>query len=42
MWPGKYFQVLLNFQKILCKKDSEQVSMVVWKNFESFAITYLI
>ena len=31
-----------NFQGILCKNDSKEVSMLIWKDFESFAITYPI
>ena len=41
MWPGNYFQALFNFQRILCKKDSVKVSMLIWTNFYRFAITYL-
>ena len=33
---------LFNFHRILCKKESEEASMLIWTNFESFAITYLI
>ena len=42
MWPGHEFQVLFNFQRILCKKESEEASMLIWTNFDSFAIKYLI
>ena len=42
MWPGNYIQVLFNFQRILGKENSEEVSMLIWTNFDSFAITYLI
>ena len=35
--PGPF-----DFQRILCKKDSEEVSTLIWTNFDSFAITYLI
>ena len=38
----KLVQVLSNFQRILCKKDSVEVSMLIWTNFDRFAITYLI
>ena len=31
-----------NFQRILCKKESEEVSILIWTNFDSFAIIYLI
>ena len=27
-----------NFQRILGKNDSEEVSMLIWKNFDSVAI----
>ena len=33
-----WFQSLFNFQRILCKKESEEVSMLIWTNFDSFAI----
>ena len=33
---------LFNFQRILCKEESEEVSMLIRTNFDSFAITYLI
>ena len=42
MWPEHEFQTLFNFQRILCKKESEEVSMPIWTNFDSFAIEYLI
>ena len=29
---------LFNFQRILCKKDSKEVSMLIWTNFTNFAI----
>ena len=32
---------LCNFQRILCKKEYEEAGMLIWTNFESFAITYL-
>ena len=35
--PGPF-----NFQKICCLKESEETSMLIWTNFESFAITYLM
>ena len=31
-----------NFQRTLCKKESEEASMLIWTNFDSFAMTYLI
>ena len=42
MWVGNYFQAPFNFQRILCKKEFEEVNMVIWTNFDSFTITYLI
>ena len=33
---------LFNFQRILCKKEFEEIGKLVWANFDSFAITYLI
>ena len=31
-----------NFQRTFCKNDSKEVSMLIWTDFESFAITYPI
>ena len=42
MWPGNWFQALFNFQRILCKKEPEEVCMLIVKNFDSFAITYVM
>ena len=42
MWPENKFQAPVNFQRILCKKESEEVCMPIWTNVDSFAITYLI
>ena len=42
MWPEKWFQALFNFPGILCKKESEEVSVLIWKNFDSFSNKYLI
>ena len=42
MWLGKYFQALFNLQRILFKKDSVNVSMLIWTNFGRFAIKYPI
>ena len=42
MWPENYFLVLFDFQKILCKMESEEVYVVYWTNFESFTNAYLI
>ena len=33
-----WFQSRFNFQRILYKKESEEVSMLIWTNFDSFAI----
>ena len=30
-----------NIQRILCKKESEEVLMLIWIDFNSFTITYL-
>ena len=38
----KLIQALFNFQRILRKKDFVEVNMVIWTNFDRFAITYLI
>ena len=42
MWPENWCQALFNFQRILCKKESEEASVLIWKNFDSFANKYLI
>ena len=42
MWPGNWFQAFFNFQIILRKKESEEVGKLVWTNFDSFPITYLM
>ena len=42
MWPGNKFQALFNFQRIICKKDYEEVCMMILTNFDSFVFTYLI
>ena len=31
-----------NFQGIFCKKESEEVSVMIWAKFDGFANTYLI
>ena len=41
MWPGNYFQALLNFQGILHKMESEEVYLLIWTNVDSFTNTYL-
>ena len=38
----KLVPVPFNFQRILCKKESEKVCVLIWTNFDSFANTYLI
>ena len=30
MWPGNYLQVLFSFQRILCKKESEEVCIIIF------------
>ena len=30
MGPGNYFQDFFNFQIILCKKESKEVSVLIW------------
>ena len=42
MWPRNWFQALFNFQRILCKKESKEVCILIWTDFDSFAITYII
>ena len=42
MWPGNYCQALFNFQKNFCEKEFDEVNILIWTNFDSFAITYLI
>ena len=31
-----------NYQRILCEQDSGEASMLIWTNFDSYVITYLI
>ena len=38
----KLVPVYFYFQRILCKKDSAEVSMLISTNFDRFAITFLI
>ena len=38
----KLVQTLFNFQRILSKKESKEVCVLIWTSFNSFAITYLI
>ena len=42
MSPENNFQALFNFQRIFCKKESEEVSALISTNFASFAYKYLI
>ena len=42
MWLGNLFQALFKFQRIFCKKESKEASMIIWTNFDSFALIYLI
>ena len=42
MRPGNQVQALCNFQGIFCKKESEEVSVLIWTNFNGFANTYII
>ena len=42
MRPDNYFYVLFNFQRILCKKEPEEVCLLIWTSFDSFVNTYLI
>ena len=34
--------ISLNSKRILCKKKSKEICMLIWTNFDSFAIAYLI
>ena len=36
------FRLFFSFQGILRRKESEVVCMLTWKDFGSFAITYLV
>ena len=36
------FQALFNFQKNVYKKESGEVSVLIWTNFDSLADIYLI
>ena len=42
MRAGNYFQALFNFQRILFKKKSEEVYMMILTDFDNFAIAYVI
>ena len=42
LWPGNQFLVLFNFQRILSKKDSPKITMLIWTNFDSFAFFFSI
>ena len=37
---GSNYETLFNFQRILCKKKSEAVSMLIWTNFDSYDIKF--
>ena len=41
MCPGN-FLALFDFQGVLCKKESEEFTGLIWTDFDSFANTYLI
>ena len=34
MWSGNYFQAPFDSQRILCKKDSEETSKLIWTHFD--------
>ena len=36
------FQAFFNFHGIRCQKEFEEVNVLIWINFNSFAITFLI
>ena len=36
------FRPFFNFHGIICKKESEEVNVLIWTNFDSFANTYLM
>ena len=38
----KLVPCLFNAQGILCKKEFEEVSALIWTNFDSFTSKYLI
>ena len=38
----KLVLAFFNFQRILCKLEPEEVCVLIWTNFDSFANTYLI
>ena len=43
MWPGCFAgPFLFSKNTLLKKKESEEASMLIQTNFDSFAITYLI
>ena len=42
MWPENQFQVIFKFQRILSKKESEEVGVLIWTDFDSFAHAYLM
>ena len=42
MLPGNYFQALFYFHGILCKKELEEVRVLVWTNLNSLTNIYLL
>ena len=42
MRPENYFQALFNFQRILCKKESEEICVLICTNLDSLANSYLM
>ena len=38
----KLLQALFSFQRILCKNNSKEVSMLIWTYFDCFAYIYNI
>ena len=42
LWTENQYDTFFRFQRILCKKESEEVCELIWRNFDSFAKLYLI
>ena len=42
MRPENYFQALFNFQRILCKKESEEICVLISTNLDSLVNSYLM
>ena len=38
----KLVQAFFNFQRIVCKKESEDVCILIWHKSDSFPVTYLL